>query len=123
MAHSDASRVRTAVHSFIARIRGRSRFKRSRGFTLIEVQVAIVIFVFGMIAVLGYARINGSLVASVESERGVDGYFDLASERAIVIMTAEPGTTGNPECDVRLEEIDDSGAYPIVEISTQRGLP
>jgi hypothetical protein len=123
MAHSEASRFQTAVYPSIARARGRSCLKRSHGFTLIEVQVAIVVFVFGMIAVLGYARVNGSLVASVESERGVDGYFDLASERAIVIVTGDPGTTGRPECDVRLEEIDDSGAYPVVEVSTQRALP
>ena len=123
MARSETSDSRTARRLAIARFGGRSCFRRAPGFTLVEVQVAIVLFVFGMIAVLGYARVNGSLVASVESERAVDGYADLDSERLIVTMTGEPGTTGAPACDVRLEDIDDSGPYPIVEISTQRATP
>jgi Tfp pilus assembly protein PilV len=94
-----------------------------RGFTLIEVQVAIVLFVFGMIAFLGYARVNGQLVASVADQRSVDGYADLAGERAIVVIASKPGTTAAPACDITLEDIDDSGAYPVVEISVSRALP
>ncbi len=123
MANSDASRFVTAARLVLARFGGRSCFKRAPGFTLVEVQVAIVIFGFAMIAVLGYARVNGDLVASVESERGLDGYADLAAERVSVTMTGEPGTIGAPECDVRLESIDASGLYPVVEISTQRATP
>jgi len=126
MAHSDASQLRTAgcsPFSSCARTHGRSCFGKPRGFTLIEVQIAIVLFVFGMLAVLGSARVNGSLIKSVETERAVDGYVDLAAERAIVTMAGEPGTTGTPPCTVRLESIDDSGAFPIVEVSAQRVTP
>ena len=123
MAYGEASRIRTAVRLALARFGGRSCFKGAAGFTLVEVQVAIVIFVFGMIAVLGYAGVNGKLISSVESERGLDGYADLAAERVIVTMTGEPGTTGAPACNVTLQSIDTSGLYPIVEISTQRVIP
>ena len=123
MARSETSELRTARRLAIARFGGRSCLRQAAGFTLVEVQVAIVLFVFGMIAVLGYARVNGSLIASVEDERAVDGYADLGEERVIVTMTGEPGTTGAPACEVHLESIEDSGAYPIVEISTQRVMP
>ena len=123
MPYSDTHRPRTAVGLQIARACGRSCFKGSKGFTLIEVQVAIVVFAFAMIAVLGYARVNGSLISAVENERAVDGYLDLASQRLIVTITGEPGTTGDPESEVELESIDESGSYPIVEISTQQVVP
>jgi hypothetical protein len=123
MAHGEASRFRTAVRLALARFGGRSCFKGAAGFTLVEVQVAIVLFVFGMIAVLGYASVNRKLIGSVESERALDGYADLAAERVIVTMTGEPGTTGLPACDVRLQSIDTSGLYPVVEISAQRVTP
>lgn len=123
MTHSEALFLRTAVSISPARARGRSCFGAPRGFTLIEVQVAIVVFVFGMLAVLGSARVNGALIKSVETERAVDGYVDLSGERAIVTMTGAPGSTGSPPCRVRLEGIDTSGAFPVVEISTQRSMP
>lgn len=123
MARSEHTSHPTAVRHVTARSRGHSRFRDRRGFTLIEVQVAIVLFVFGMIAFLGYTRVNGQLVASVAEQRNIDGYADLGEERAIVIIASKPGTTAAPACDITLENIDDSGAYPVVEISVARALP
>jgi len=123
MARSEYTSQPAAVSHSPARPRGRSRFHDRRGFTLIEVQVAIVLFVFGMIAFLGYTRVNGQLVASVAEQRSVDGYADLAEERAIVVIASAPGTTTAPACDLALEAIDDSGAYPVVEVSVSRSLP
>ena len=123
MAHNEHTCSPAAVIHTTARACGRSRILDRRGFTLIEVQVAIVLFVFGMIAFLGYTRVNGQLVASVAEQRSVDGYADLAAERAIVVIAGAPGTTAAPACDVTLEAIDDSGAYPVVEISVARALP
>jgi hypothetical protein len=123
MARSENTSPPAAVRHITARTRGLSHFHGRRGFTLIEVQVAIVLFVFGMIAFLGYTRVNGQLVASVADQRSVDGYADLGEERAIVIIASQPGTTAAPSCDITLEGIDESGAYPVVEISIARALP
>jgi len=123
MAHGrNISEPATASHR-TARTRGRSCFHDRRGFSLIEVQVAIVLFVFGMIAFLGYARVNGQLVTSMEEQRSVDGYADLATGRAIVVMASEAGTTTAPGCDLILEDIDESGTYPVIEVSVARALP
>lgn len=123
MARSEHTSHPAAVSRPLARTRGRSRVRDPHGFTLIEVQVAIVLFVFGMIAFLGYTRVNGQLVASVAEQRSIDGYADLGEERAIVIIASRPGTAAAPACDITLEAIDDSGAYPVVEISVARALP
>ena len=123
MARSEHTSSPATVSHPLARTRGRSRILDPRGFTLIEVQVAIVLFVFGMIAFLGYTRVNGQLVASVAEQRSIDGYADLGEERAIVIIASKPGTTTAPACDLKLEDIDESGSYPVVEISVARALP
>jgi Tfp pilus assembly protein PilV len=123
MAHSEHTSPPAAVSHSIARIRGHSCFHDRRGFTLIEVQVAIVLFVFGMIAFLGYTRVNGQLVASVENQRSVDGYADLAAQRTIVVIASAPGTTAVPACNLTLEDIDVSGTSPVVEVSVSRALP
>ena len=123
MARSKYTSSLATVSRPLARTRGRSRILDPRGFTLIEVQVAIVLFVFGMIAFLGYTRVNGQLVASVAAQRSVDGYADLGEERAIVIIASQPGSWSAPACDIKLEDIDESGAYPVVEISVARALP
>jgi type II secretory pathway pseudopilin PulG len=115
--------VPASVIRSTARTRGRSRFRDRRGFTLIEVQVAIVLFVFGMISFLGYTRVNGQLVTSVEQQRSIDGYADLAEDRAIVVIASAPGTTSAPACDLILQDIDTSGTYPVVEVSVARALP
>jgi hypothetical protein len=106
-----------------ARIRGRSRLCAPRGFSLIEVQVAIVVFVFGMLAFLGYTRVNGALIGSAESARSIDGYADLTAERAILVIASPAGTTTAPACDVRLESIDTDGLYPVLEVSVARSTP
>jgi hypothetical protein len=118
----DTSATASASH-LIARLCGRSRFHDPRGFSLIEVQVAIVLFILGMIAFLGYARVNGQLVTSVEHHRSVDGYADLSKDRAIIVIASEAGTTTSPACEVALGSIDTSGPYPIVEVSVARVLP
>jgi len=123
MLRSDTTSAPAAVSHPTARTRGLSRLCDPRGFSLIEVQVAIVLFVFGMISFLGYTRVNGQLVTSVEEQRSVDGYADLTEQRAIIIIASPPGTTTAPACDVALQEIDESGAYPVVEVSVARGIP
>lgn len=113
----------TTRRSVLARARGRSRLCGMRGFTLVEVQVAIVIFGFGMVAFLGYTRVNGALIRAAEETRSVDGYADLAQERAIVIIASEPGTIATPPCDLQLQDIDESGLYPVVELTVARSTP
>jgi len=94
-----------------------------RGFTLVEVQIAIVIFGIGMVAFLGYTRVNGALIRSAEEARSIDGYADLTAERAIVVIAGEPGTIAVPPCDLKLEGIDESGLYPVVELTVARSTP
>lgn len=106
-----------------ARKRGRIRLRDMRAFTLIEVQVAIFVFALGILGLLGYSRVNNALIASAEATRSLDGYVDVASERAIVVIASEPGSTAVPACDVRLESIDSSGPYPVVELAVTRSIP
>ena len=113
----------TTRRSVLARACGRSRLYAMRGFTLVEVQVAIVIFGLGMVAFLGYTRVNGALIRSAEETRSIDGYADLAEERAIVVIASEPGTTAAPSCDLKLADIDETGIYPVVELTVARSTP
>jgi hypothetical protein len=123
MEHWDYTSLPDTIVPSTARTCGRSRFRDARGFSLIEVQVAIVLFVLGMISFLGYIRVNGQLVTSVQQQRSIDGYADLPEARAIVVIASAPGTTSPPACDLTLRNIDESGAYPVVEVSVARGLP
>lgn len=116
-------RDQTSRRSVLARACGRSRLCSMRGFTLVEVQVAIVIFGLGMVAFLGYTRVNGTLIRSAEETRSIDGYADLARERTIVVIASEPGTTAAPPCDLKLAGIDESGIYPVVELTVARSTP
>lgn len=123
MKRENAKPQPAATGLVVARNRGRSRLCRAGGFTLVEVQVAIVIFGLAMVAFLGYTRVNGALIRSAEETRSVDGYADVAEERAIVVIANAPGSMAAPECDLRLEEIDSSGAFPVAEITVSRSLP
>jgi hypothetical protein len=53
----------------------------------------MVLFVFSMIAFLGYTRVNGQLVASVAEQRSVDG---RRSRGARSSSSLPPGTTAAP---------------------------
>ncbi len=82
---------------------------RHGGFTLIEVQVATLLFVIAVLTMVSHARVYGDIVAWLENDRRVTGIVDVGAERAVLAVTEAGQDAGPPPCRVRLLSADYSG--------------
>ena len=105
-------------------IRANRRIRSSAGgFTLVEVQIAIVLFVLVMMILLGHGSAFYDLVGWLENERSVHGVVDVDSGRAFVAVSQAGEGAGPPPCEIRLLSIDDSGTYPVAEVQVRQRTP
>ncbi len=96
----------------------------ARGFTLIEVQVATLLFVLAVLTLVGHARVYGKLVGWLESEHRARGVVDIERGRAVLTVTEAGRQAGPPACRLRLVSVDyagTDGAQALVEISDRGG--
>ncbi len=87
---------------------GRCR-RAQKGFTLIEVQVATLLFVIAVLTMVSHAQVYGDIVAWLENDRSVTGTVDVEAERAVLAVAQAGQAPGPPPCRVRLLSADYSG--------------
>jgi prepilin-type N-terminal cleavage/methylation domain-containing protein len=91
-----------------------------RGFTLIELQVAIVLLVVAAFILGGHHRIYNQLLAGVHEDRRAAGYVDLTAQRAFLVIAEEGTGAGPPPCDVKVNSVDFGGSSPRVFVRVQQ---
>ena len=92
---------------------------RSAGFTLLEVQVAVVLLVLTLFVLGGHNRVINQLLAGVHADKRVDGYVDLANERAFLTIAGTGANAGSPPCDVRVDSVNLGGTYPEITVTVE----
>jgi hypothetical protein len=97
------------------------RTSSARGFTLLEAQVALLIFVVAASALISYGRAYKQLVGTVESQSRFDGVALPDTER--VVMTVTNASQETPPCELRLETIDAEPGGMQAEVVVTRRLP
>lgn len=96
---------------------------RQAGYTIVEVQIAVLLMLIAMWGISGHQRAYNSVMGGLETENRVRGVVDVTSERAIVAVSEKGGASGPPQCEIRLVDIDTSGSNPVAEVIVrQRGL-
>jgi prepilin-type N-terminal cleavage/methylation domain-containing protein len=110
-AHTEATRG--------AGLKGRS-LRAPRGFTLIELQVAIVLLVIAAFILGGHHHVYNQLLSGVHEDRRAAGYVDLTAERAFLMIAEEGPGAGPPPCDIKVNSVSFSGTYPRVFARVQQ---
>jgi len=104
-------------------MRGRGdtlRRAASRGFTLVELQIAIVVLLIVTFTMGGHHHIYNQLLAGVSVDQRVDGHFDLFNERGFLVIMAQGKNASAPVCDVRVQSVDTSGSDPEVVVVVEQ---
>ncbi len=89
------------------RARSRRGASGSGGFSLLEVQIAILVLVLAVMGLMATVANQNRHLVGVEEYGRVRGVTSTASKRVVVAFT-EAATTG-PACDIRLDELDERG--------------
>jgi hypothetical protein len=97
--------------------------QRSSGFTLLEIQIAIVIFALAMIGMIGHGRVYERVLTNLQSEHRFDGVAVPTNDRVIVSVAQVGNEASPPRCDVELETIDDTPGNLSAEIRVVRRTP
>jgi prepilin-type N-terminal cleavage/methylation domain-containing protein len=96
---------------------------RARGFTLLEIQIAIVILALAMIGMIGHGRVYERVLNSLQSEHRFDGVAMPAGDRVVVSVAQVGNETSPPRCEVRLEMMDEMPGNLSAEIRVTRRTP
>jgi len=97
--------------------------RRSSGFTLLEIQIAIVILALAMIGMIGHGRVHERVLLNLLSEHRFDGVVIPTDDR-VIVSVAQVGTeTSPPRCAVELETMDDTSGHLSAEIRVIRRTP
>jgi hypothetical protein len=93
------------------------------GFTLLEVQVAALIFVLAVFCMIGQARVYRTLLESVESEATLGGVAVVGEDRVVASVSRAGGGAAAPACEVSLHSLDDGGGTLEAEVVVERRSP
>jgi prepilin-type N-terminal cleavage/methylation domain-containing protein len=93
-----------------------------RGFTLLEVQVASVVFVLAVVFLIGQARTYRSLLESMERDSALGGVA-VAGDDRVIASVSRPGGGGAPVCEVELHSIEQNGFALDAEVVVTRRSP
>jgi hypothetical protein len=93
------------------------------GFTLLEAQVAILVFVVAVVGIIGQGRVCSHLISSVEDDDRVSGVAQPAGDRVAMTVTTAGSGASAPPCDVRLESIEEAAGSMDAEVVVTRRAP
>ena len=96
---------------------------RSRGFTLLEIQIAIIILAVAMVGMVGQGRAYRRLLDTIETQHRFEGVALAGSERVVVTVTDAGSGAGAPPCQVALESIEDTAGTLEAEVVVTRRIP
>ncbi len=104
-------------------VRRQRKTNRQRGFTLIEVQVATLLFVLAVLTMTNHTRIYGDMVAWLETDNRVSGSVDVDGQRAVLAVIEAGKDPQLPPCRIRLvsAESTSNGSEALVELSDRGG--
>jgi hypothetical protein len=95
----------------------------ARGFTLLEVQVASILFVVAVFFMIGQARAYRSMLESVERDSALSGAAVTGDDRVVASVARAGAGSGAPACEVRLHALDETGATLSAEVVVTRRSP
>jgi len=94
----------------------RSRRPGDRGFTILEVQVAVLLLVLALTLVLAQGTNQQRHLTWVEGLGKAHGVVDVANQR-VILAVAEPRAAETlPACKLRLLALSESGSYADAEV-------
>jgi hypothetical protein len=94
------------------------RNAQASGFTIVEIQVAIVVLAVTILTLGGHHRVMNALLRGVQEDRQVGGYVNLSEERASLTFTDDGTGAGPPPCDIKVTDVNLSG-FPRVFVRVQ----
>jgi len=95
----------------------------ARGFTIIEVVVAVTLLVIVVLINGGHSRVYNQLLAGVQADKRVAGHVDLLAERAFLMISETGPAAGPPPCDVQLKSINWRGSFPRAFVRVEQVVP
>jgi len=96
-----------------------TRARREQGFSLVEIQIAVVVLAISIFTLGGHHRIMNALLRGAQEDRKVAGYVDLSAERAFVLIADRGKDAGPPPCDVKVTSVSFAGPNPVVHVRVQ----
>ena len=107
--------------SSIGSRRTRTHGRPSGGFTLLEVQIAVLIFTLAMVGMVGSARVYKKLLSSTEAQYRLDGVALEAGQRTIGTVTFVGDD--HPNCELVLSSITTTAGAMEADVYVTRRSP
>ncbi len=103
----------------VSREYGRAR-KGTAGFTLLEVQVAMLLLLVALMSVSVHGALQHRHLAWIEQYGKAHGIVDLAASRVVMTLTEEDGALPLPTCDVVLLQTSTQGQGATADVQVTR---
>lgn len=94
-----------------------------RGYSLVELQVAITVMAIVFLILGGHARVQRQLLSSATADRKVDGYFDIAAERGFFTYSVTATEPATPPCDITVLRHEKNQGVDRVTVRVEQILP
>ena len=98
-----------------SRLRG-----RSGGFTVVEVQIAVLVLLIALFTLIGHHRVYSDLLDGVTADKRVAGYMDLTDNRLFITLAEQGPNAAPPACHVYVTAVTYSGGSPRVDVVVEQ---
>jgi hypothetical protein len=86
------------------------------GFTLLEVQIAVLVLIVALFTLVGHHKVYNDLLDGVTEDKRVSGYMDLTDNRLVTTLTEQGPDAAPPACHVFVSDVTYSGGTPRVDV-------